>query len=104
MLRKLLLLALLVIICLSIKQRNQHLKEGEQHDDQNHDIFGIGKPSNKKNRTEAEVCKHYGGAMCTVFKIGTKCCKDGTFTKGTQCGGVGCEHDTLSISDMNWEY
>jgi hypothetical protein len=42
--------------------------------------------------------------MCTVLKIGTKCCKDGTFSKGTQCGGVGCEHDTLSISDMNWEY
>jgi hypothetical protein len=53
MLRKILLIALLVIVCLSISQRNQHLKESEQHEDENHDLFG---PSNKKNRTEAQVC------------------------------------------------
>ncbi len=42
--------------------------------------------------------------MCTVFKVGLKCCKDGWIFKNTHCGGIGCEHDTLSITDMAWDY
>lgn len=42
--------------------------------------------------------------MCTVFRVGLKCCKDGWIFKNTHCGGIGCEHDTLSISDMAWDY
>ena len=98
MLKKLILLGLLVIVCFSIKQRS------EKHLTNDHNLFGIGGPKNPKNRSEQEVCEHYGGKMCTVFRIGSKCCKDGWIFKNTHCGGVGCEHDTLSISDKDWNY
>lgn len=42
--------------------------------------------------------------MCSVLRFGTKCCDDGWIFKDTHCGGVGCEHDTLSITDMDWDY
>ncbi len=95
MLRKIIFIALLVVLTFAIQKRGEsHLKTGEAHD-----IFGLFKPDNPKNRTEQEVCEHYGGKMCTVFRVGTKCCKDGWVFKNTHCGGVGCEHDTLSITD-----
>lgn len=46
MFKKLLILALFAIVCLSIKQRSEaHLQE-------NHEFFGLFKPDNPKNRTE----------------------------------------------------
>lgn len=95
MLKKLFLFALLAIFSLAIKSRGSHLLD--------HDLFGS-KPNNPKNRTETQVCEHYNGKMCNVPLVGPKCCKDGLISKNTHCDTIGCENDTLSISDMSWDY
>ncbi len=70
MLQKIILVALLIIMTFAIQQRQaSHLQSGE-----NHKISGQFEPDNPKNRTETEVCEHYGGKMCTVEIKGTKCC------------------------------
>lgn len=101
MLKKIFLLAFLALCVFAIQKREQdhQLSSGVDHE-----LFGFSEPDNPKNRTEKEVCEHYGGKMCTVFKVGLKCCKDGWIFKDSHCGGVGCEHDTLSITDMSWDY
>jgi len=75
-----------------------------KHGNKNKDKFKdhSSKNSNREIRTEIRtfrnVCQHYGGGVCDyVFGIGEKCCKGG-------CDHFGCEHDTLSISNMNWNY
>lgn len=42
--------------------------------------------------------------MCNVPIMGLKCCKDGLIFKNRHCDTIGCEHDTLSISNKAWDY
>lgn len=67
-----------------------------------HDLFGSNKGT--KGRTKEEVCAHYDGVICDrIPGVGSKCCKKGRFSSKV-CDTFGCEHDTLSISNMDWDY
>lgn len=93
MFTKLFALLLLIFIVSSIHSHHHHLDE---HD------FGTSKGT--KGRTYEEVCVHYDGVICNrIPGIGSKCCKKGRFSSKV-CDTFGCEHDTLSISNMDWDY
>jgi len=97
MFKKILIFAILVICALSVVR--------PRHESHEHRLFGLSsKPANPKNRTEAQVCEHHNGKMCNVPMLGLKCCKDGLISKNTHCDTIGCEHDTLSLSKVSWDY
>ncbi len=98
MFKKLFLLGLFVIACLSIKQKSQ------DHLTNDHELFSA-KPFNPKKRSEKEVCEHYGGKMCSIMIVGQKCCAPGRFIqKDKYCGGVGCEHTSINLKKKDWNY
>lgn len=107
MLKKILILSILVALSMAIHSRNEATEE------LNHNIFGLGskngESNNPKNRTFQQVCEHYEGKVCAKASLpggsglGQKCCSGG-ITKSKYCDTLGCEHDTVSISDMRWDY
>ena len=93
MIKKLILLLFVVILSLSIRVREE----------QQHDI----KIWNRSGRNYKEVCSHYRGVFCPgpVEKVTGKCCNPKHGSTDT-CGHVGCAWgiDTMSITDMKWDY
>ncbi len=93
MLLKVLFLLFLVYITTAIRANHQFSNP-----------FSNNGPPGKKGRTYEQVCQHYNGTVCDkVAGIGRKCCGKGLIGNKV-CDTFGCEHDTVSISNMNWDY
>ena len=108
MLAKVFLFAFLITIALSIRAHHNMDESRENYDHDEDYNRHMSNNQGIKGRSFNEVCEHYGGAVCDRFiGLGRKCCsKKGFFGRKSDkvCDTMGCEHDTVSISKMDWDY
>ena len=87
MFKKLFVLLLALITVMSIQHKDHHLKDAHM-----------------VKKTYKEACIHLKGQICArAFGKGEKCCKK-SFWSGKYCDTFGCEGDTQSVSDKDYNF